>query len=629
MDLVVNYGRSNGSTPIFTPDSYLGQKKASLTEAVDRIHKESQKIISNPNFFCTKRHLQNAYSWKERVICTKEIREDIASSKNAATLLKTNLLEKRGKLSFFNFFTFLVKWTHYTIHIYTLSKAEANFAKHVEVLFLENRKCVHPLDYLHLLTSLGFEHNQELAEYLFENQKPHLTLSNELKLLKSEVTAFNKLIIKFLKYKYPETHQIALKAYKIGPETLITPTQLTKALKTLKTAHKLTESDIEALLASRGFKDYLSPTEFSSLKAKFSDGNFSLESPGSSLVTNLDQALFKEVCEELTGKEYAEVGAQSKGIHYRSRPIQKEERAMQLLFNLGYTNNAKTVALAQFLSRSNLCISCYAHLTTKEEIRQFNKIVVDFLKISSPPTAFYSLEALLEEGEDVIPESVLHSTISDEIPPLIFDQRFERLLQNMHLDLNGEEKESLKTLLKQFNLEITKDGNFPSDLRKKEFQACFLELLTKHFPQKTPLLKRVIDLNQFTDHMPNPYTLLKRCKNNTPLSETTANALLQKFGFSKDLPFYETLKVFIITSDYQIKSLRSISLEEKDEFSYLCYNFLLKTYPRKKDKILTSCTHFFKTYSKSERKVTPRALLKAYTQINSNVFQFFKWRPKA
>jgi hypothetical protein len=111
--------------------------------------------------------------------------------------------------------------------------------------------------------------------------------------------------------------------------------------------------------------------------------------------------------------------------------------------------------------------------------------------------------------------------------------------------------------------------------------------------------------------MPGPFTLLRRCKKSSPLSESSANALLLKFGFSESLPYYQDLKNHILGSDYDIKNLKRISNEEKNEFSYLCYTFLLKTYPQRRSKILSSCAHFFELGSKTERIVTPRALSKA------------------
>ncbi|MBM3193265.1 MAG: hypothetical protein FJZ59_03420 [Chlamydiae bacterium] len=617
MELIISYGRSKGTTQILTPLSQESQKKASLREVVASIEDECQKIIRSPSLFCTNHKLTYCVDWKDKITTIKKIQSDLSDAKYAITSLKAKLIQKRGELSFFNFFSSLAKWASYTIHIHTLEKAYKNLAKHNEVGLPEHRKCETTLDYLYLLRAIGYGHNQKLAEFMETNQQKPLTLSNELKLFAREEDAFNDLVIKFIKKTYPETYQIAFNAYQISETSLITPSQLEKTLATLKTGHKLSESDIDALLTEQGFKDYLSPAEFANLKAKFLREKFCLESAGSSLKSELDHALFQRVCEKLTGKEYAEMGARSMGMHYHLRPIKTVERANQLLRNLGYKDSSMSRELANYLIRANLHLTCYAHPVSKQEIRAFNQIVVSFMQERAPIRSFYAIEALLESFETPIPETVLNTPMGNEISETLFDPRFEKLIQNLNLKdiLSPEEQSALKLHLRKMVVELKEDGTFRSDLNKKQFVDIFLQFLTQTFPEKEELLARIIHLKNLTGKTQSIAALLKRCKDHSLFSDSSLTSLLSAFGFNESLPIYHDFKKFMNTSFYSVKDLKKISAEEKNEFSYLCYSFLIKTYPQRRQKLLASLQKFLSTNQEGKRAVTSTSLQTAFEKL--------------
>lgn len=617
MELIIAYGRSPGSTPILTPISSEPQRRATLKEAVKRIDTECQNIRRNSKFFHTKNRLNFCKDWKERITTLKAIQKDLEDVQTAITSLKTALVRKKAELNFFNFLPSLTKWVFYTIYIHTLEKAEKNLAIHEKVNLPEDQKCETIIQYLHLLRALGYEHNQALAEFMLENQKKALTLSNQLRLLKQEKGAFNQLLIKFIKNTYPETYQIAFRLYGIKEKTLISPYQLRMVLSLLKTAHKLSETEIDTLLTKKGFKAYLSPPEFADLRAKFLRETFCLASPGLSMETEQDQTLFQDVCEELTGKEYAETGSSSRGMHYHSSPIRTLERALQLLENLGYTNEESTQEFAEFLKEANLRITCYAHLSSKEEIRAFNQIVVSYLQTRAPLSSFYAIEALLEESETVIPEEALDASFNSEIPEPLFTGRFEALLQNYHLRdlLSREDEEALKLEAKKFVVQIKRDGTFTTPQNEAQFMGIFLQFLITTFPDKEPEIQRIIHLKSLTGSIPSPVELWKRCKNRTPLSDPSLRALLSTFGFTPSFPFYEEFKEFIRSSSFRVKNLTNISSQERNEFSYLCYSFLINAYPQREEKLAHSRSQFFQRQRAGGKTVTATSLSKAYNAL--------------
>jgi hypothetical protein len=69
------------------------------------------------------------------------------------------------------------------------------------------------------------------------------------------------------------------------------------------------------------------------------------------------------------------------------------------------------------------------------------------------------------------------------------------------------------------------------------------------------------------------------------------------------------------TSFYSVKDLKKISAEEKNEFSYLCYSFLIKTYPQRRQKLLASLQKFLSTNQEGKRAVTSTSLQTAFEKL--------------